>query len=41
MNNTCLVAVFQDNPGKPVLGWLHSWYYWSKGWWRWWQQLEL
>jgi len=35
------MAIFQDNPDKPVPEYLHSRRYWSEGWWRWWWQLEL
>ena len=29
-NNTCLTAIFQDNPGKLVPECLHFAFYWSK-----------
>jgi len=29
-NDTGLMAVFQNNPHKPVPGWLHSGFYWTK-----------
>jgi len=28
--DTCLMAIFPDNPGKPIPEWHHSGFYWSK-----------